>query len=325
MRLHENKRLFEQAVRFTSQRLSILDIYVEKDYWVTYALFQIFSHEIGEDVVFKGGTALSKCYGEIERFSEDIDLVVLRREGETDNKLKRKLKDISLVVAGTLPEVPIDNVTRKMGMNRKTAHTYSKQFRGDYGQVRDAIILESSWLGYYEPYTTSNINSLIGSMMKSAQQFDLIEEYNMNEFQVRVLEPIRTICEKVMSSVRFSYEREPLVALKKKVRHTYDLHQLLQLEEFSSFVNSPAFDDMLLKVAQDDVKSFRNNNQWLVHHPKDAYFFSKIDEVFIELSSVYIEEFRPLVYGQLPEIESIKNSMLFLRSRIRRIKWTIKL
>jgi len=82
---------------------------------------------------------------------------------------------------------------------------------------------------------------------------------------------------------------------------------------------------MLLKVAQDDVKSFRNNNQWLVHHPNEAYFFSKIDEVFIELSSVYIEEFRPLVYGQLPEIESIKNSMLFLRSRIERIKWTIKL
>jgi hypothetical protein len=37
MRLHDDKKLFEQAVRFTSQRLSILDIYVEKDYWVTYA------------------------------------------------------------------------------------------------------------------------------------------------------------------------------------------------------------------------------------------------------------------------------------------------
>lgn len=325
MRLHEDKRLFEQAVRFTSQRMSILDIYVEKDYWVTYALFQIFSHKIGGDVVFKGGTALSKCFKEIERFSEDIDLVVLRREGETDNKLKRKLKDISLVVADTLPEVPIDNVTRKMGMNRKTAHTYSKQFPGDYGQVRDAIILESSWLGYYEPYTTSNINSFIGGMMKSAQQFDLIQEYDMKEFQVRVLEPIRTICEKIMSLVRFSHEPEPLEALKKKVRHTYDLHQLLQLEEFSSFVNSLAFDDMLLKVAKDDVKSFRNNNQWLVHHPNEAYFFREIDEVFVELSSVYIDEFRPLVYGQLPEIELIKASMLFLKKRIERIEWSIKL
>src|SRR5690606_10887571 len=168
MKLHENKTLFRQAVQFTADQMNIPAIYVEKDYWVTYALRIIFNDEVGTDTVFKGGTALSKCYGEIERFSEDIDLVVLRREGETDNKLKRKLKDISLVVADTLPEVPIDNVTRKMGMNRKTAHTYIKQFPGDYGQVRDAIILESSWLGYYEPYATSNINSFIGAMMKSA-------------------------------------------------------------------------------------------------------------------------------------------------------------
>ena len=41
-----------------------------------------------------------------------------------------------------------------MGMNRKTAHPLQKEFKGDYGQVRDVIILESTWLGYYEPYTT---------------------------------------------------------------------------------------------------------------------------------------------------------------------------
>ena len=49
---------------------------VHKDYWVTYALFTIFTNEIGKDTVFKGGTALSKCFSMIEHFSEDIDLVV---------------------------------------------------------------------------------------------------------------------------------------------------------------------------------------------------------------------------------------------------------
>jgi len=39
-------------------------------------------------------------------------------------------------------------------MNRKTAHVYNKEFNGYYGQVRDVIILESTWLGYYEPYST---------------------------------------------------------------------------------------------------------------------------------------------------------------------------
>ena len=88
MKLHENKTLFRQAVQFTADQMKIPAIYVEKDYWVTYVLFTIFNNEVGKDTVFKGGTALSKCYQMIERFSEDIDLVVLRKEGETDSKLK---------------------------------------------------------------------------------------------------------------------------------------------------------------------------------------------------------------------------------------------
>ena len=55
-------------VQLTAETLSIKDIYVEKDYWVTNALFTIFSNEIGKDTVFKGGTALSKCFKLIERF-----------------------------------------------------------------------------------------------------------------------------------------------------------------------------------------------------------------------------------------------------------------
>lgn len=160
------------------------------------ALFTIFKNEIANDTVFKGGTALSKCYQMIDRFSEDIDLVVLRREGETDSRLKSKLKTVSKVVESILPEVPIEGITHKMGMNRKTAHSYNKEFKGDYGQVRDVIILESTWLGYYEPYTTKSIISFVGQMMVDAQQAQIAEENNLLPFDVLVLEPIRTICEK---------------------------------------------------------------------------------------------------------------------------------
>lgn len=69
MKLHENTGLFSQAIRATAQQLQLQEIYIEKDYWVTFALYTIFHHEIGKEAVFKGGTALSKCYGIIERFS----------------------------------------------------------------------------------------------------------------------------------------------------------------------------------------------------------------------------------------------------------------
>ena len=157
MKLHLNEDLFSDMIKLTAFNLGIKEIYVEKDYWVTFVLYQIFNHEIGKDTVFKGGTALLKCYNMVDRFSEDIDLVVLRREGETDNKLKSKIKSISTLVSYFLPEVQVDEITHKMGMNRKTAHIYTKQFSGKYGQVRDVIILESTWLGYYEPYNVSSI------------------------------------------------------------------------------------------------------------------------------------------------------------------------
>jgi predicted nucleotidyltransferase component of viral defense system len=48
---------------------------IEKDFWVSYLLNILFNHlDLRSRFMFKGGTSLSKCYGLIERFSEDIDL-----------------------------------------------------------------------------------------------------------------------------------------------------------------------------------------------------------------------------------------------------------
>lgn len=325
MKLHENKTLFRQAVQFTADQMHIPTIYVEKDYWVTYALFTIFNHEIGKETVFKGGTALSKCYNMIERFSEDIDLVVLRREGETDSKLKAKLKAISTVVETQLPEVNIAEITHKMGMNRKTAHSYNKEFQGNFGQVRDVIILESSWLGYYEPYTTKSIVSFIGQMMLDNNQLEIAKENGLLPFELLVLEPVRTICEKIMSLVRFSYGENPIDDLKKKIRHTYDLHQLLKQDEFLNFFQSPEFSEMLLKVANDDVVSFKNNNQWLVHHPNEALIFKDLENVWNDLKPIYIGDFKNLVYGELPQEEAILETLKMIQERLNAISWTIKI
>ncbi|MBK9734492.1 MAG: nucleotidyl transferase AbiEii/AbiGii toxin family protein [Saprospiraceae bacterium] len=323
MILHHNKELFVDMIQLTADKMGIKAIYVEKDYWVTYALFTIFNNEIGKDTVFKGGTALSKCYNMIERFSEDIDLVVLRREGETDSKLKSKLKAISTVVETVLPEVTIEGITHKMGMNRKTAHSYNKEFKGDYGQVRDIIILESTWLGYYEPYTTKSIVSFVGQMMLDNKQSDIAKENGLLPFDLLALEPVRTICEKIMSLVRFSYGENPLNDLKKKIRHTYDLHQLLKQDEFLKFLQSTTFDEMLLKVANDDVASFKNNNQWLIHHPNEALIFKDLENVWSELKTIYNGDFKNLVYGELPKEEAILETLKMIQERMVGVQWLI--
>ena len=60
MKLHSNRELFQDAILATSEFINIRDIYVEKDYWVTVSLYEIFHSEIADQSVFKGGTALSK-------------------------------------------------------------------------------------------------------------------------------------------------------------------------------------------------------------------------------------------------------------------------
>ena len=324
MNLHLDKNEFKKAVDFTSNSMGISAIYVEKDYWLTYALYTVFNNEIGKDTIFKGGTSLSKCYNMIDRFSEDIDLVVLRREGETDTKLKAKLKAISKVVETYMPEVDVLGITHKMGMNRKTAHSYNKSFEGNYGQVRDVIILESTWLGYYEPYTTKSIVSFVGKMMLDNQQSEIAKEYGLLPFELLVLEPIRTICEKIMSLVRFSYGENPIDDLKKKIRHTYDLHQLLKQKEFLDFLKSKNFDDMILKVANDDVTSFRNNNKWLNFHPNEALIFRDLEVVWSELKSIYIGDFKNLVYGEFPKQEDILETLKLIQERLKTISWKIE-
>ena len=236
----------------------------------------------------------------IQRFSEDIDLVVLRNESETGNQLKNKIKKISKCVSNVLPETDIDGITNKVGMIRKTAHNYPRTFTGHFGQVRDIIIVESTWLGNFEPYTTANVSSFIYEMMLQTNQQSLIDEYEMNAFEVLVLNPKRTLCEKIMSLVRFSQTQEPITDLRNKIRHTYDIHLMLKNENLKSFFQSDEFETMLLRVANDDIASFKNNNEWLANHPVTTIIFSDTEDTWNKIKDVYTGSFSELVFGELP-------------------------
>ena len=67
----DERRLYiEQA----AIRRNVLPVVLEKDFWVCWLLGLLFGSEFADSLVFKGGTSLSKVFGVIERFSEDIDL-----------------------------------------------------------------------------------------------------------------------------------------------------------------------------------------------------------------------------------------------------------
>jgi len=322
MNLHTNKQLFEDAVIATAQHFNIPEIYIEKDYWVTLALFAIFHSPIGEEAVFKGGTALSKCHKLIQRFSEDVDMVVLNNKGESGNKLKSKLKAITDAVNVIMPEIEVEGITNKLGMIRKTAHQYNKQnFQGTFGQVREQIIIEATWLGSSNPFIISEVSCYITEMMNATEQLKLIDQYAMQPFVVKVLSKERTLCEKIMSLVRFSHSANPYEDLSNKIRHIYDIHLMLKHDEINAFLASTDFETLLLKVRNDDIISFKNNNDWLKNHPSTAIIFSNPADIWHRIKTPYRTTFKELVIGELPDEEELIATLKQIQNRLVEINW----
>jgi hypothetical protein len=92
----DERRLYvEQA----ALRRNVSAVVLEKDFWVCWLLGILFGSEFAGALVFKGGTSLSKVFGVIERFSEDIDLSLspeflrLPEAGTSRNKANKWMKN----------------------------------------------------------------------------------------------------------------------------------------------------------------------------------------------------------------------------------------
>ena len=88
--LHHDPSMFEQVILRVSEDTGIEASIIEKDYYVTLFLQRIVAHQ--PNIIFKGGTSLSKCYKLINRFSEDIDLNIDTESHPTEGQ-RRKLKE----------------------------------------------------------------------------------------------------------------------------------------------------------------------------------------------------------------------------------------
>lgn len=94
----QHRTVFEQ----TAIRVKLPVASIEKDFWVTEILNILFSLPYADRMVFKGGTSLSKVWGVIRRFSEDIDIAIDRSmfgiEGDVTKKHLKKLRKSSVFV-----------------------------------------------------------------------------------------------------------------------------------------------------------------------------------------------------------------------------------
>ena len=113
MNLHDNRKLFLDAVLATAQHLDINPIFVEKDYWISRSLKLLALSDTDGRAIFKGGTSLSKAHLIGSRFSEDIDIAIVDADSMSGNQRKTLIRRLAKSATSGLDEIPVSGVTSK--------------------------------------------------------------------------------------------------------------------------------------------------------------------------------------------------------------------
>ena len=226
MKLHTNTQDFNELIRLTATHFSILPEFIEKDYWITLILNNL-SHSLhANSVVFKGGTSLTKGYRIINRFSEDIDIALLD-EKLTGNTLKTKIRKIEKAITADLTEIEEPGVTRKGSVYRKSLFQYPSNINSRLvNNIQKRIIVEINSFANPYPFVQQEITSFIAEFLTATNQSEAIQEYGLQKFTLNILDKRRTMLEKLVSLIRFSFAENPSRELAKKILHFYDSIQI---------------------------------------------------------------------------------------------------
>lgn len=310
MKLHENQDLFVEAVRATAQRYSIRAVYIEKDYWVTYSLKNVFTSPVKEKVVFKGGTSLSKVYGTIDRFSEDVDLALLPEKGRTNAGTKKCLRNITNIAGSGLVEDANTAGTEKHTKIRKVYYKYPRLADGDlFGQVGQRLLIEANAFSRPQPSADYEIQSYLTDFLKEREEHSIISDYALKSFPVKVLSPEKTLAEKIFSLIKASLQDHPIDSLRSKIRHIYDVHQLLQMQGMKARVNTKDFLNLMMFTLKDDSSSPVGKKDWIKRPFVEAEIFCAPQKVWPNIAYVYKTDFKDMMFGPLPSEKLILNSL----------------
>ncbi len=229
----ERQHLFTEV----SARLHLSPFVVEKDFWVSWLLEKIFSDSyLQACLCFKGGTSLSKAFHLIERFSEDIDLILSQnlvlQEGEKliqpSNSKQEKFNKLIEARAGAFISqdlrerlaaliAPICTVENDINDAHTLYVTYPRVFDDAY--IQPTIKLEIGPLALWDPNEKYEITSFVGSTLK---------ELELSSPRIPTVKPERTFWEKVTILHHEHHRPEESTTPLRYSRHYYDVYKIAQ-------------------------------------------------------------------------------------------------
>ena len=306
MTLHTaDQKLFSDTIRATSEHLGINQVFVEKDYWITLVLNQLSKSEYANKAVFKGGTSLSKAFGLINRFSEDVDIAVITEAGKSGNAIKDMIRSVEKEITTDLNEVTLEGITSKGSRFRKSVFEYASI---DSRNMSNRLIVEINSFANPFPNQECIIKSFLYDFLKATDNEKYVEEYSLQPFTINVLKKEQTLLEKLVSLIRFSFAEDAVPSISSKIRHFYDLHFLLNDSECSKFIKSEDFPEKFNELLGHDKEMFDEPENWETKELNESPLINDFPNIWKELKDTYQKELPALAFGDIPDEEKISGS-----------------
>lgn len=290
---------FEDLLRIVADERKVLPELVEKDYWIARALHGLVG--LGFHFEIKGGTSLSKGFGLIHRFSEDIDIKIDPRstgvsfevhtgvnQTKKDHHIQSR-KDFYDWIAGVITIDGFDSAEREVAFDDEKFRSggvtlkYTSLFEANPA-LKAGVLLE---LGFddTEPAESKPITSWAG---EKALQSD-IEFSGSNPIEVMCYHPGYTLVEKLQAvSTKFRQWEAGKILPANFIRHYYDIYCLLGDEVVLDFIGTPIYE-------QRKEKRFREqDNKTIIENP--AFLFEEkavreaFEQEYINKADLYFEQ-----------------------------------
>lgn len=234
------QRLF---IEQTAIRLSLPKQAIEKDLWVTAMLQIMFGLPCADNLVFKGGTSLSKVWGIINRFSEDIDLAIDRGvfnlDGDLTKKNVKKLRKTSSVFVReelchqlhtAVVQTPLKDLCRiepqPDGEGEATYPEpriifvkYQSIFDDKLSYIEPIVKIEAGARSLLEPAECKNISSMIENIFPNIST-------TLSNTSIKTAVAEKTFLEKTFL-LHELFSVNNAVEAHRRSRHLYDLHMMM--------------------------------------------------------------------------------------------------
>lgn len=315
MRLFQHED-FSSIVTAAAAAASLEEAFVEKDYYITEILRIVAGRYHPGQVIFKGGTSLSKAWGLIQRLSEDVDLLFVPERFEPRLGRGRIDAELSALAEATAahPGLALDEGRSNRVGGRARSDWFAFEQRFERAGIAASIMTEPGVRGGNYPTVEREIGSVAARYLHSVGQGAIAED--LDPFTMTVLHFRRTFVEKLFIVhglvERLTADGTPLG---RNARHYVDLHALAGEQEVKEMLRFAEYQEIKEDYERISLKFFKKG---YVRPPRlsfadSAGIFPGAD-LRPRIAADYDEQCRTLCYGPHPSFDEVIGRFEEMRS-----------